>query len=624
MRLMKKNAFSQNDLISSERSTKSTSNILKLKNKSYNILQDLSSESFMENPILKIKNSNLLSLNHNSPSKLSEMNSDNSIQIQHSKLMKKLEIWDKEHLSMEKEKPDSLYKRLSSLYKKINLEKEQKKLDQLNFLLKSKSNLNQIMDKGNKSNKILVDFFNKRNKDQGSILRNNIIKTKTRFNFSLFLPKQQKEIEQNIGINNETIQAMNAGEINNEYFSKVMKDKIKYENQLHEELISVNKDIYEKKCEKKERNAKLSEIYNQQNKLTKTFNVLFNKRKSALEKFEEQLEIQQKRKKEKRINKKNTNFNNFLKNIKVSKKNNEISKNLLKERESYIENMNKIKEEKEKCIKDIKRIEEEILYYKQVNEELLKEQRQYYMEILKNGFDSRREGMIWCVRNLLELQTNLEYHHFPKFLSHEEIDFLIQIAKISLEEIQLKIILKALRKKQSELKEKENIRRMSQVDDFISKKYDNQINNNDIFKYKKNLTDYELEKIRINKKFFRLYTRNDDTIKMFGDKSLEDNKDEELINKLKQNLFGKGNFGNEEGELLKIFQGDEKHQRVLSLILFIRKRMDDLNLHKKEIIQDQIKIFKERLNDDESNLNVNQLMEKELIKKCLFGSSSNI
>ena len=286
--------------------------------------------------------------------------------------------------------------------------------------------------------------------------------------------------------------------------------------------------------------------------------------------------------------------------------------------------MNKIKEEKEKCIKDIKRIEEEILYYKQVNEELLKEQRQYYMEILKNGFDSRREGMIWCVRNLLELQTNLEYHHFPKFLSHEEIDFLIQIAKISLEEIQLKIILKALRKKQSELKEKENIRRMSQVDDFISKKYDNQINNNNIFKYKKNLTDYELEKIRINKKFFRLYTRNDDTIKMFGDKSLEDNKDEELINKLKQNLFGKGNFGNEEGELLKIFQGDEKHQRVLSLILFIRKRMDDLNLHKKEIIQDQIKIFKERLNDDESNLNVNQLMEKELIKKCLFGSSSNI
>ena len=618
MRLKKTNSIKSITEQSIITQAKSSPNLFQLKKNKSGFIP----ENFMETPKSKIILSNIISLKQRSHLKLNYKTSP--IEKEHNILMKKLENWDKEHISMAKENPESIYNRLSNLYKEVNLKKEKRKLEQLNSLLKSKSNLNKIMEKGRNTNKIMQEFFNKRNKDQGSILRNNIIKTKTRFNFSLFLPKQQKEIEQNIGINNETIQAMNAGEINNEYFSKVMKDKIKYENQLHEELISVNKDIYEKKCEKKERNAKLSEIYNQQNKLTKTFNILFNKRKSALEKFEEQLEIQQKRKKEKRINKKNTNFNNFLKNIKVSKKNNEISKNLLKERESYIENMNKIKEEKEKCIKDIKRIEEEILYYKQVNEELLKEQRQYYMEILKNGFDSRREGMIWCVRNLLELQTNLEYHHFPKFLSHEEIDFLIQIAKISLEEIQLKIILKALRKKQSELKEKENIRRMSQVDDFISKKYDNQINNNNIFKYKKNLTDYELEKIRINKKFFRLYTRNDDTIKMFGDKSLEDNKDEELINKLKQNLFGKGNFGNEEGELLKIFQGDEKHQRVLSLILFIRKRMDDLNLHKKEIIQEQIKIFKERLNDDESNLNVNQLMEKELIKKCLFGSSSNI
>ncbi len=622
MRLKKTNSIKSITEQSITTQAKSSPNLFQLKKNKSDFIPDLSVENFMGTPKSKIIFSNIISLKQRSHPKLNFKTS--TIEKEHNILMKKLENWDKEHISMAKENPESIYNRLSNLYKEVNLKKEKRKLEQLNSLLKSKSNLNKIMERGRNTNKIMQEFFNKRNKDQGSILRNNIIKTKTRFNFSLFLPKQQKEIEQNIGINNETIQAMNAGEINNEYFSKVMKDKIKYENQLHEELISVNKDIYEKKCEKKERNAKLSEIYNQQNKLTKTFNVLFNKRKSALEKFEEQLEIQQKRKKEKRINKKNTNFNNFLKNIKVSKKNNEISKNLLKERESYIENMNKIKEEKEKCIKDIKRIEEEILYYKQVNEELLKEQRQYYMEILKNGFDSRREGMIWCVRNLLELQTNLEYHHFPKFLSHEEIDFLIRIAKISLEEIQLKIILKALRKKQSELKEKENIRRMSQVDDFISKKYDNQINNNDIFKYKKNLTDYELEKIRINKKFFRLYTRNDDTIKMFGDKSLEDNKDEELINKLKQNLFGKGNFGNEEGELLKIFQGDEKHQRVLSLILFIRKRMDDLNLHKKEIIQDQIKIFKERLNDDESNLNVNQLMEKELIKKCLFGSSSNI
>ena len=627
MRLMKKNVFSQNDIISSEPSTKSTSNILKLKKKSYNFLSDLSSESFMENPILKIKNSNLLSLKHNSPSKLSEMNSDNSIQIQHSKLMKKLEIWDKEHLSMEKENPDSLYKRLSSLYKKINLEKEQKKLDQLNFLLKSKSNLNQIMNKGNRSNKILDEFFNKRNKDQGTILRNNIIKTKTRFNFTLFLPKNTKEIEQNIGVNSETIKAMNTGEINSEYYSKVIKDKIKYENQLHQELINVNNDIYEKKIEKKEKNTKLSEIYNQQNKLTKKFNILFNKRKSALEKFQENLEIEQNKfKKDKKF--RNFPLNNFLKSIKVKEKNDKLQNNILQTRNKYIENMNKIKEKKEECINDLKRIEEEMLYYKQVNNELIKEHRNYYMDILKNGYDSRNEGMIWCVRNLLELQTNLDYHHFPKFLSHEEIDYLIEIATISLEEMQLKIILKVLKKKQKELKDKENIRRMSQVDYLISKKKNcNNKDKGNIFKHKRNLTDYELEKLRINKKFIKLYSRNDETMRMFSYKSSDENKDEELIEKLKKNLFNKGNLNNEddeEGELLKLFQGDEKQQNVLSLIIFIRKRMADLSYLRQTIIQEQIKIYKDRTDIDESNLNVNQLMERELIKKCLFGSNYNI
>ena len=417
---------------------------------------------------------------------------------------------------------------------------------------------------------------------------------------------------------------MNEGEINSEYYSKVIKDKIKYENQLHQELISVNNDIYDKKIEKKEKNTQLSEIYSQQNKLTKKFNILFNKRKSDLEKFQESFEIEQNKYKKF----KNLPLNSFLKSVKAKKKNDKLQNNILQTRNKYIENMNKIKEKKEQCINDLKRIEEEMSYYKQVNNELIKEHRQYYMDILKNGFDSRNEGMIWCVRNLLELQTNLDYHHFPKYLSHEEIDYLIKIATISLEEIQLKIILKVLKKKQKELKDKENLRRISQVDYLMSK--NNNSNNNDkgnIFKHKRNLTDYELEKLRINKKFIKLYSRNDETMRMFSYKNTDENKDEEIIEKLKKNLFNKEklkNEENEEDELLKLFQGDEKQQNVLSLIIFIRKRMADLSYLRQTIIQEQIKIYKDRTDIDESNLNVNQLMERELIKKCLFGSNYNI
>ncbi len=65
---------------------------------------------------------------------------------------------------------------------------------------------------------------------------------------------------------------MNAIDINNEYYNKVIKDKMKYENQLHDELISVNNEIYDKKMQKKETSEKLSNIYIHQSQLTNDFN----------------------------------------------------------------------------------------------------------------------------------------------------------------------------------------------------------------------------------------------------------------------------------------------------------------------------------------------------------------
>ena len=121
---------------------------------------------------------------------------------------------------------------------------------------------------------------------------------------------------------------------------------------------------------------------------------------------------------------------NFIETYEISKKNEELIEKIKESKKDYIKNMKTIDSERENCIKDMKRIENEMSYYKQINNELIKEHRQYYMEILRNGYDSRNEGMIWVVRNLLELNTNLEYHHFPKFLTHEQIDYLIKISSI--------------------------------------------------------------------------------------------------------------------------------------------------------------------------------------------------
>ena len=538
----------------------------------------------------------------------------------YSLLMKKLENWDKENLHIAKENPEELYVKLTNLYKKINLKKEQKKLKQLNELLTSKTNFNKLMEKGAKSNKILEDFFNKRNKDQGSILRNNIVKTKTRYSYSLFDSRNQKDIEENIGVDSKTLNAMNSKDINDQYYTRVIKDKIKYEKQLHSELIDLNNNIQDKKDEKNLTTKKLSNIYNKQSKLTKNYNKIFNERKSLLERFEDEKNRKSGR-------------SNFIETYEISKKNEELIEKIKESKKDYIKNMKTIDSERENCIKDMKRIENEMSYYKQINNELIKEHRQYYMEILRNGYDSRNEGMIWVVRNLLELNTNLEYHHFPKFLTHEQIDYLIKISSISLDEIQLKIILKVLKQKQNELKIKENLKRMSIVDNlYIENKRENRKNkNNDILNINKKthrriLTEYEKRKIRIkneiNKKFIKIYYKNEETMRMFADKNIEENKDEILIEKFRECLFGRTNYETTDS-LLKIFEGDQKQRKILNVILYIRQKLKELNLVRKKIIEEQVSLFKESQNINESELNVKQLMQKELVKKCLFGSSAN-
>ena len=112
-------------------------------------------------------------------------------------------------------------------------------------------------------------------------------------------------------------------------------------------------------------------------------------------------------------------------------------------------------------------------------------------------------------------------------------------------------------------------------------------------------------------------------MKMFVDKKIEENKDEALIEGLKEDLLGRNKEKKHESELFRILKGDEKQKNIAGLILYIRDRLDYLFYHKEEIIEEQINKFKERQEMNEMDLDVKQLMQKELVKKCLFGSSSN-
>ena len=565
-------------------------------------------------------------------------------------LMKKLELWDKEHLENKEENTELLYKKLYIRYKNKNLENELKKLEILNDMIKSKKNFNKIMDSNEGTNKILDEFFEKKNKEQGSILKNNIAKTKSRFNFSLFLTKTQKDIEQDFGVDSKTINAMNSQELDSDFYTKVIKNNLKYETQLYNELMTVNNDIYDKKSEKKDLAKKINDIYLEENRLTTQYQELIKEQKRGLDKFQDEYYEKNKRKNKSNklssmnkvkkmtskankaiklginLYKKISEKNDFYKNASTIQRKHQMDLEIKIFKENYFKKMRELNIEKEQKLKEIKLIEEELSFYKQVNEVLIEEHKLYYLSILKNGYDTRAEGLIWVVRNLLELQINLEYHHFPKFLTHEEIDFIIKRADMSLESKQLKIIMKILKKKQNELKEKEDLKKLNEASLILTRKKKDDSQSERL--YYSNIdynTDLLRVKAEIDKRFIGVYSKHIDMFnRMNSERGYEEAKMIELIHSLRQGLFGRFKTDKNEKEILKIFKTNNTQRQLFSLLLYIRKRLDVLQYVTDKLIEEQIKVFKDKEAYYEDNNTIKAYMQNELVKKCLFGTNINI
>ena len=140
-------------------------------------------------------------------------------------------------------------------------------------------------------------------------------------------------------------------------------------------------------------------------------------------------------------------FKNAIKRLEDEKKfkllhmNNEMNFKLKEIEQYYGDRINKIISEQKKLENDVKIHKLEINYYKKINEQLVREHKAYYMNKLKKGYDCRKDGLTWIVYNLFELKVNLDYHHFPKYLTHEHIDYIKKYAQLQLKQDELKIIL---------------------------------------------------------------------------------------------------------------------------------------------------------------------------------------
>ena len=103
-------------------------------------------------------------------------------------------------------------------------------------------------------------------------------------------------------------------------------------------------------------------------------------------------------------------------------------------------------------------ITKEINKFRYLFDELKQQQIDYYLDKLKKGRDTRKEGLSWIIEKLMELEVNIESNLFPGFLDQEQIEFIIKISELSFELHQLGIILKNFKDKKKDFLNKHSIK----------------------------------------------------------------------------------------------------------------------------------------------------------------------
>ena len=288
--------------------------------------------------------------------------------------------------------------------------------------------------KNSANNKIIKDFLNSRAKEQTYILKNSI--AQSRFHKTLLYVKEKK-LALNLGLDGEALAEIKKTEEKSGYnYEKVIKEKDKNEVSKKEELVNILIKIFNKKIEQSQIFEKINQTFLRYQSQIIKIQIEIDEKKELYNKIHD-TEYE----KEKMVEKINS-----LQTLKYEsdldvKRQQELKKELNQE----MKDLTKIKEQ---INEELDIYKHEIAYMKLVYINLVKNQRVYYLDLLKKGYDVRTEGLIWVVKRLLEIQTKLEYHHFPKFLDNNQIEYIIDMANLSLEEIQLKTILKIVEKKE--------------------------------------------------------------------------------------------------------------------------------------------------------------------------------
>ena len=323
----------------------------------------------------------------------------------------KLRNWDRDNLIQISNESERLYSSLKLKYSKSKSKPKLIKLDSFQKILEtSNDELRKIIKNKTKAshNNIIQNFIKKDKEEQTILLLNNIAKTKNKFNFFTIENNQQRSFESNFGFDSNSFNLLNDKKINSQIYRKIIKEKKNQENYERRNLMNISIQYMNKKNERIESETELSKIFTEINNLTSKFNEQTNSIKVEILNVQQSLENIQK---EGKSTKEELLYVSRQKTIEI----NTLNQKLRNYHRKYLLDLKKQEEIKLKKEKEINLLKEEENYLKIIKLGILSSQKEYYLDILKKGYDVRDNGLVWCIKNLLELQSDLEYSHFPKF-----------------------------------------------------------------------------------------------------------------------------------------------------------------------------------------------------------------
>ena len=547
-------------------------------------------------------------------------------------IVKQLSFWEQENLNYKSERFDFLFHYLSSYYVENNLKGKLKELDTLEKIKKSSENINRAFHDGiikPKLNKALDDVFIENKQKEGTILLNSIAKTSARFNYLLTGSKTQRQIQSDLQIDVSsinTLKTMKSGLLyekeneeekneTNNYYRKIISEKEHEESTMREDLIKLSMMIRNKKIEKDEIRTKIDILYSTKTKKDEAFTkeklLLLNRKKNNNTQYL----------KTKNLCRGQPVNNNeiFAQQLKSTANNNEIESQIqLITTENDKINTEYIKEKNELLkVLDLVSKEEELLKF--IYHFIIKEQRCYYYKILKKGYDVRDEGLVWVVKHLLELNSNIDYHHFPKFLDNQQIEYLIIQAKLHVEESILLMIFQGMKNRQVKHRNLNKSKFVTLNEPSMKKKMiyiTNKKEGSSNIKMKlSNTFDSIREKYKNVFNLPETSTTGEDANLRF------------YINNIKKALL-KGNFENSVNEennyLDNFFKENDENKKEYELIAQLRENIKKIRDKREKNKKKMIEEFKSKIDKDQLIVNAKLSLQTDLIFSALFGSNFSL